>query len=237
MKTFFDSILTLDSYNRVYGEGIDVPGQQLGFYSLELFSENQGISFFAQSYTRDSETIISFRGTDNFWFDLFTGYSLAIGSPGSAQANAAAEFYKTVNGDSSGANRNIILTGHSLGGGLAGYVGGIFGVNSLLFDNMPFESGVHALLTDSLYAGLRQAYFNSPAARPAPDYPIPGTGGYYVGGEFLWAFRHFQDTSLTKLESENSVFDLNPVTQLHSQSLLAILLYAEKQNVGSVEAH
>jgi putative lipase involved disintegration of autophagic bodies len=34
---------------------------------------------------------------------------------------------------------NISLTGHSLGGGLAGLVGAVYLQEAVLFDNMPFE--------------------------------------------------------------------------------------------------
>ena len=33
----------------------------------------------------------------------------------------------------------ITLTGHSLGGGLAGYVASLYGKSAEIFDNMPFE--------------------------------------------------------------------------------------------------
>ena len=56
--------------------------------------------------------------------DLWNGYGLAGGSPHSAQSVAAIEFYQSVIGNGvDPRTANVTLTGHSLGGGLAGIVG------------------------------------------------------------------------------------------------------------------
>lgn len=54
-----------------------------------------------------------------------------------AQAKLASEFYHQVKLANPG--KNIILTGHSRGGGLAGLVAELNGLEAVVFDNMPFE--------------------------------------------------------------------------------------------------
>lgn len=103
----------------------------------------------------DGSTVISYRGTDNFvdvpFFgdnaggDAWNGWSIGFGSSGSNQAAMAFEFYNAVAQSVDGINydpktSNIILVGHSLGGGLAGLVGWIYGKEADMFDNMPFDN-------------------------------------------------------------------------------------------------
>ena len=48
-------------------------------------------------------------------------------------------FYNEVAGGIDPLIAPITTTGHSLGGGLAGLVGSVYGKQAVLFDNMPFE--------------------------------------------------------------------------------------------------
>ena len=154
----FKAILAMDVYNRGYGGSLEISSNNLGNATLGqdssiLVDPNNGarrdepISFFAQSYTWNGKTVISYRGTDNAIVDASTGFGLGAGSSGSPQSLMAAEFYRAINGGSIAGNPNIDLTGHSLGGGLAGFVGTIYGVDFKLFDNMAFEGGATQLLT------------------------------------------------------------------------------------------
>lgn len=76
----FKAILALDAYNRGYHAGIGdlqtgLAGTQIGNATLVLNSSalvdangnrlDQASSFYAQSYTWNGGTIISYRGTDN----------------------------------------------------------------------------------------------------------------------------------------------------------------------------
>jgi putative lipase involved disintegration of autophagic bodies len=45
---------------------------------------------------------------------------------------------------------NITVVGHSLGGGVAGFVGAIYGVQGVLFDNMPFNNAAAKAYADSI---------------------------------------------------------------------------------------
>lgn len=70
----FAAILAMDSYNRGYNSGLAVSGSNIGNATLGNNSSvldqtpnegrDQAASFFAQSYTWNGQTIISYRGTD-----------------------------------------------------------------------------------------------------------------------------------------------------------------------------
>jgi hypothetical protein len=104
--------------------------------------------FSASSYKLGGATVISFRGTDfptSLWdisqliafaTDVWNGWGTsfgAIGTGGNTQPAFAQKFYELVSGnplfpaagDPPGAVGDLILTGHSLGGSLAGFIGAI----------------------------------------------------------------------------------------------------------------
>ena len=153
----FLAILSMDAYNRGYLAamgtkdsgigGTSIGNATIGNSSSVLGTEiSQNASFFAQSYTLDGKTIISYRGTDNARGDassLFTNGDAWNGFPTGAglqsnQAMLAIDFYKSVLGSSDPQSANVVLTGHSLGGGLAGYVAALYGKTAIVFDQMPF---------------------------------------------------------------------------------------------------
>lgn len=134
-KDLFLAILAMDSYNRGYNAGIKSPdaapnegltGSQIGFATLRTDAQ-------PQAYTLNGETIISYRGTDVFNpavlnGDVWTGWTIGAGFSGASQAGLARAFHESViNAGNAGQPRtvfdpapsNIVLTGHSLGGGLA----------------------------------------------------------------------------------------------------------------------
>ncbi|MEO0384243.1 MAG: hypothetical protein AAF234_11920 [Pseudomonadota bacterium] len=148
----FNAILAMDAYNRGYGPGLDAyqnnPTAQIGdaaiavnangevLDSTRVFGESNGenvdeaASFYAIAYQLNGETIISYRGTDDgfpFGADL-PAWATGAGVYSTPQTLLAAEFYQGINGGSIASNDSITLTGHSLGGGLAGFVGSIYGV-------------------------------------------------------------------------------------------------------------
>jgi hypothetical protein len=131
----FRAILAMDSYNRGYNPGIALTGSQIGNATLALNSLDpaagmpggQAASFFAQAYSWNGATVISYRGTDQAtpswqnWTlgDIANGWLAALGFPGEAQARLAIQFYKSVAGAGvDPRTANIELTGHSLGEGL-----------------------------------------------------------------------------------------------------------------------
>jgi hypothetical protein len=85
------------------------------------------------------QTVISYRGTDNVPVDAVIGWPTGVGLYTSSQAEDACYFTRPKMAIAFAPNSNIILTGHSLSGGLAGFVGEIYGVQAVMFDNSPFD--------------------------------------------------------------------------------------------------
>ena len=94
-RDLFLPILALDSYNRGYNEGTKIGGTQLGTATItrqKVDSGWQALGFYATSYDWQGETVISYRGTDNFSprsdftfngagaSDIFTGWTIALGT-------------------------------------------------------------------------------------------------------------------------------------------------------------
>ena len=107
----FRAILAMDSYNRGYLPGIVLTGTELGTAVLRNDPNPTGYqaaSFFAQAYTWNGHTVISYRGTDQAspswtnWTlgDVLNGWSTGLGNPGTTQARLAVEFYRAVVGQS-----------------------------------------------------------------------------------------------------------------------------------------
>ena len=164
-KDLFLAVLSLDAYNQGYKAGINHGQTQIGsatFLTDKGDLEAQSHGFYGLAYTLNSAvgdlaagtTIISYRGTDDiiginagnfFSSDMWNGYSLALGgTPGANQSELAIQFYQSVAGDGvDPRTANITLTGHSLGGGLAGLLGALYGREALIFDHMAFEGGAN----------------------------------------------------------------------------------------------
>jgi|CXWL01.1.fsa_nt_gi Ca2+-binding RTX toxin-like protein len=264
--SLFKAILAMDSYNRGYGQGIDTLGGTGSTIGNATFSKESEIGagseevtagFYATAYKLSSgETIISYRGTDkNFSFpfwpdvgsDMWNGYGTAIGDPASLQSKLALQFYHDVAG--AGAT-NISLTGHSLGGGLAGYVGSLYGKSGTLFDNMAFEKAsslaAFAASNPTLYAanqsilgfGYSSALADANALKAdiygtATPWAINRTGLHtvYLKGEFLESVLHNRSSQATLqvgYDLGNNVdFPLAlDAFKLHSMDTLVIRIFA-----------
>lgn len=229
------AILAMDSYNRTSGPsgsavGLAVAGSQIGAFTISDKVDIGSASFYAQSYIAGGEVVISYRGTDSP-YDI-PAWVTGIGAYTGAQPALAAEFYRAIKAANS--NANITLTGHSLGGGLAGLVGSIYGVDGVLFANMAFELASQRLHDNSQTtidpnSGLptvldhwaRDEFYGG--SEPS-DIDRSGLHTVYVAGEALTANRVLQETEKVELNVETSWGD---AVQRHSQSLLVILQFAK----------
>lgn len=139
------AIHALESYDRGYNfgvPGLGGIGSQVGNNTLVMqsvtapTSPEVSASFYAAAY-QDAfgNIVISYRGTDAP-LDVVTGWTGGAGFQ-TAQAQMAAQFYYQVK--QAYPNATITLTGHSLGGGLAGLIAKLTGSTAYAFDNMPFE--------------------------------------------------------------------------------------------------
>jgi hypothetical protein len=150
------AILAMDSYNQGYGEGLIHGQRTIG--TATLIGEDDGLpvdqtveqqwkdtGFYAAAYQVGGTTVISYRGTDDLSLnpfgagDIFTGWVSATGEQ-TGQTAFAVDFYKAVTDETvyETSSDNVTLTGHSLGGGLAGAVSWLSGKEVLVFDHMPF---------------------------------------------------------------------------------------------------
>ena len=137
----FRAILAMDSYHRDEG-GLRLIGSEIGTATILDNSVDRGItgfSFFAQAYTWNGKTVISYRGTDNIPVDAATGWITGGGAYRGPQAQMAADFYKAIINSASPYSPNIEFTGHSLGGGLAAMMASLYGKQAVTFDNMPYQ--------------------------------------------------------------------------------------------------
>lgn len=93
--------------------------------TVPLPANYQATGFFAVAYNYGGQTVIAYRGTDgDYLTDAWYGWGTGVAAE-STQAGQAALFYKDVAAqqDYVGTfpySTNIVFTGHSLGGGLAG---------------------------------------------------------------------------------------------------------------------
>lgn len=131
--------------------------------SFALNDVDQGVGFYALTYDLGGgDYVIAYRGTDypqnddTVPKDIHHGWTLGEGLTASEQGRMAIDFYNQVVDELYGtaiqannANINISLTGHSLGGGLSGFVGALYDQDAVVFDSMTYELAVTKAYEDS----------------------------------------------------------------------------------------
>lgn len=229
---------------------LDTNGIQIGTATIirnkgDASAEN--ISFYALAYDYNGETIIAYRGTDSLFGDVGhfflngdvrNGFDIGAGdATNSPQGNMAIQFYNTIidevygiSADPHSSALNVSLTGHSLGGGLAGYVADLYVQSGTVFDNMAFEHAASLEYTKASLGILSSEAIGMIYGSEIPwENSFSGLHAYYVDGEFLGINRVFQDTPTSPLDIGSGVNLGSGYDGLdaHSMSTLAILLYAD----------
>ena len=113
-RDLFLAILSMDSYNRGYGQNVllktgdsttgqSEAGRNLGnakILSFQIPLASAASGFYAIAYNWNGETVISYRGTNfdvanggaELLKDIFDGWTLGAGYPAASQANLAVDF-------------------------------------------------------------------------------------------------------------------------------------------------
>lgn len=217
-------------------------GRDLGeFEYLEPYFLSNGFSAAAFRGGADSsaadQIVVAIRGTnpDEFWNDASNGYLIGVGSSAyfSSQTASAITFYQNLVEERTSSDlysSNIALTGHSLGGGLAGYVAGLYGQKAVIFDNMAYYG--------SLSNDFDLAVLSSGSALWNKLYPdgdvrtvdISSVESFATTGEFLSVNRAFSDDPFTNYLDSHVGLD-DPITNnpfaLHSMALQVNLQWAD----------
>ncbi len=147
------ALLAMDAYNQGFGAGVDGVGTKIGGASVvpndelplsaELQNALNASGFNATTYSvagtntdLDGTIVISYRGSDDL-NDAANDAQFTSGVGVPSQAALAAKYYQAIK--SKYPDKTIVLTGHSLGGALAGTVGSLYGTRAVLYNNVPFE--------------------------------------------------------------------------------------------------
>jgi hypothetical protein len=227
----------MDAYNRGSDPALVVDATSIGGATVGASLENNFTSFFAQAYDFGGQKIISYRGTVNPALDLLTAYPTAAGSYTSFQALEAVQFYQDIVGGGSPtldqlSSANVWLTGHSLGGGLAGLVASVYGQHADIFDSMAFSLAASKLYwdtttnTNSEDAVLGElAYYLGGQPKPIN---ATGIASFQLEGQFL------PDVAGAPVGITYSLGNNVPLggIQLHSNALLVIVMYADSAGNG-----
>lgn len=119
--------------------------------------------FEASAFEYEDKIIIAFAGTNPHQTqDLFANLALALGGT-HPQLLQAAEFYESIKNDPQYAGKEIVFTGHSLGGGLAAAMGVLFDRSAVTFDPAPFRLLASKQHADSILRNL---------AKTHPEWPV-----------------------------------------------------------------
>ena len=237
-----NAILAMDVYNRGANAGLVVSFNTIGDYQVLGGSLLWTGSFQAATYQLvgdPSTRIIAYRGTDQIADVLgWLGGAGIVGWP--TQFPQAESYFAQW-----GTTAHVSLTGHSLGGGLAGYIAALNDKTAYAFDAMPFEFAAEGRY-EQIHGFFGELFSNS-AAR-YDDIHMISTSGEVLSAiralappvEAAAALVQFGPVvgaldiakAAIGIAAEQKVvldsgvnFGLDPI-QLHSASLVVLLQYA-----------
>ena len=240
--TLINAILAMDVYNRGVNPGLVVSFNTIGSYQVVAGSLEWTGSFQAATYqlVGDPTTrILAYRGTDQIADVLgWLGGAGIVGWP--TQFPEAETYFKTW-----GTTAHVSLTGHSLGGGLAGYIAAVNDKPAYAFDAMPFEFAAEGRY-EQIHGFFGELFSNS--ASRYDDIHMVSTSGEVLStiralappveaiaavaqfgpvvGALVTAKAAIGIAAEQKAVLDDGVnFGLDPV-QLHSASLVVLLQYA-----------
>ena len=223
----FYAILSMDAYNRQTDGKLSLgdpggAGTSLGGATFRNFLQDPGSGgFFGVTWIYGAQTVIAYRGSTNP-LNIITALTVAAGSTDAADEQAALQLYEDDKGGSLSFNPNIILTGHSLGGALAGWVAGNTGASSFDYDTTGYSVALQNEYTDEY-----QAYKAGLGLLPTPP-NFKTQQGYNLVGDVAANTRSGHDVS-TPVQTYAGTQDhltLQEQITRHSAALLVIYMYA-----------
>ncbi|WP_316187768.1 MULTISPECIES: calcium-binding protein [unclassified Bradyrhizobium] len=211
-----NAVLAMDVYNRGVNPTLVVNFNRIGSYELVAASvTSTADNFEAATYQLagdPSTRIISFRGTDSLAdVPSWLGGAGLAGWP--TQFPDAESYYKTW------ATSNVSLTGHSLGGGLAGYIAALNDKVAYAYDAMPFEFAAEVRY-DQLH-GFWGALMSHPVDRYSDIHMVS------LSGEILQYVR----AAAPVLEAPLALLQLGPVAGALAIAHAAIGISSEQKTV------
>jgi hypothetical protein len=265
-----NAILSMDAYNRGYDAGIDLIGTAVGdaqiiqttldgvtvnLDSAIIRDPNTGerrdddIGFYALAYDYNGETVISYRGTDDF--DGITDYPSSLDVPAwllgggnyrVEQGIMALAFYNEVAADPVDTRMaDISFTGHSLGGGLASYAAALYGKQAEVFDSMGYVAAANNAHFYASTVPQSDPQYNM-LAKPIIDYVykdvVPwvvdtsGVSASHAEGEILHASFTRQAPSISYELYDGGYLS---AIEKHDMASLIIRLFAEENEITGSE--
>jgi len=212
-----NAVLAMDVYNRGVNPALVVNFNRIGSYELVAGSvTSTADNFEAAAYQLvgdPSTRILSFRGTDSIAdVPSWLGGAGLAGWP--TQFPDAEAYYKAW-----ATTSHVSLTGHSLGGGLAGYIAAVNDKPAYTFDAMPFEFAAEVRY-DQLH-GFWGALTSHPVDRYSDIHMVS------VSGEILQYVR----AAAPVLEAPLALLQLGPIAGALAIADAAIGIASEQKSV------
>jgi Ca2+-binding RTX toxin-like protein len=167
--------------------------------------------------------------------DVINGWSGGLGYA-STQAGLAAQFYRSVVGNENIYSTNVTFTGHSLGGGLAGLMAGLYGQEAVVFNNMAFRDSA-TVITEAALPDMVPGGLDPVTGETLPDVVNPIRTHFYgesypIQPNFSQVSGYRMDGQFLNFQSEGEVVGTNVDWKLgafglHSQALLVVNMFSE----------